>query len=76
MVHEVSKFSIPKLIGFIQGYLKELEHVVTPNVESSDSLAELQRLPENNLIKVNFNASFVCGTSKACLGAIVKNDFG
>lgn len=73
LVHEWVKFSMSKVLGFIRGYDQDLG-LIHKNLYPSSSLGkELWRPPDADVIKINFDASYVQEKKLAVTAALARD---
>ncbi|KAA3450197.1 reverse transcriptase [Gossypium australe] len=77
MIHEGARFNFQEVIGFIRGYIKEIntiQRAAQPNFRPDSK--ELWRPPDEGKIKVNFDASYKSDENMAFTAVIARDSAG
>ncbi|KAA3468935.1 reverse transcriptase [Gossypium australe] len=77
LIHEGTRFNLQEVIGFIRGYINELntlQRSVQPSIRPGPK--ELWRPPEEGKIKVNFDASYRSDGNMAFTAVIARDASG
>lgn len=58
LVHEGKKANIQELVGFIKGFIQEINMLENDILPNRPMIRELWRLPDIGIIKISFDVSF------------------
>lgn len=76
LVHYGVRKTVNELVGFIFGYLHEIEEISPVRVITVHSATDLEIPPDPGFIKINFDSSYNAKTHSAISGILAQNHLG